>query len=121
MSAPDPLKNAKVARPKGDKVPASPEAALAAEAAAEEPSPEEKAPEESPPLTDAERAAAEALVPLPAEPVVLPTYVVRSDGRAWYRGQQIRFRKGDTFTAETWDENALAGFRESGVQIERLA
>jgi hypothetical protein len=78
-----------------------------------------------PALTEAERAEATELVareqPAPPPPRVLPRYRVVAGGRAWYRGQQIRFLTGDEFTAETWDPHAIEGFRACGVTIEQVA
>jgi len=79
------------------------------------------APEKAPELTEAERLEASRELPLPPPPPVPPTYLVRKGGRAWYRGQQIKFRDGEVFTSETWDELAVDGFRECGVTIERTA
>jgi hypothetical protein len=59
------------------------------------------------------------VAPLPP-PAKVTRYRVLAGGRAWYRGQQIRFNTGDEFTAETWDPHAIAGFRECGVTIEQL-
>ncbi len=75
------------------------------------------------PPTSQETAEAQSEVPKieVLVPVIPPTYVVRAGGRAWYRGQQIKFTTGETFTSETWDENAITGFRECGVTIEQIA
>ena len=76
---------------------------------------------QEPQLTDAERAEAASAVPqMIAEQRELPRYRVIAGGRAWYRGQQIRFTTGEEFTAETWDEIAITGFRECGVTIEPI-
>jgi len=76
-------------------------------------------------LTDKERDEAASEVPKPPEqplaPAVPPTYIVRKGGHAYYRGQQIKFTDGETFTSETWEEHAVEGFRECGVTIERVA
>lgn len=111
----DPIKGVKVPKKQqADKVATSSEPELVTDTPAVEPDPE--------PLTADERAAAEALPP----PVVLPPpaavrrFKVAAGGRAWYRGQQIRFQTGEEFTAETWDDLAIQGFRECGVTIEEL-
>jgi hypothetical protein len=110
----DPIKGVKVPkRQHAEKVDVEPNVPTVVEAAP--PPPEED------PLTDAERAEAAPEVPtVVVPPVALPTYKVVAGGRAWYRGQQIKFTAGETFTAETWDELAISGFRECGVTIERV-
>lgn len=118
----DPLKGAKVGKShKGEKVPVGPEAPHGEQDESE--TPKASPPEEEPALTAKERAEAAPELPpveLP-EPKIPPTYLVRKGGRAWYRGQQIKFADGEVFTSETWDERAIDGFRECGVTIELLA
>lgn len=120
MSDNDAVRAAKVSKPKAaEKVPATEAAAL--EAAAPAPELEESQPE----LTEKERGQAEAELAKSVEPApelrTPPTYLVKVGGRAWYRGQQIKFIAGETFTSETWEENAIAGFRECGVDIIQTA
>jgi hypothetical protein len=118
----DPLKGAKVGKThKGEKVPAGPETPHAEQDATEDVT--APAAEDESALTAKERAEAAPELPpveLP-ELKIPPTYLVRKGGRAWYRGQQIKFNDGEVFTSETWDELAIAGFRECGVTIELLA
>lgn len=126
----DPTRAAKVAKPKAaDKVSVATGEAPEPEAVPGDddfgpPAAADGAPGDAgkpPELTDAERLEASKELPLPPSPPVPPTYLVRKGGRAWYRGQQIKFRDGEVFTSETWDELAVEGFRECGVTIERTA
>ena len=119
----DLIKGAKISKPSGapkvsvggTEPPASEEAPAAETTSADDDF-------SGPGLTVAERNAALAELPMPPalEPRPMPTWLVKNDGRAWHKGQQIRLRKGDTFTLETWDESAVQGFIECGVQIERI-
>lgn len=113
----DPLKGAKVAKPNKSETVAvgeeAPEATLV----------EAEAPPAEPELTAKElKEAASELPKVELAPAAIPpTYFVRKGGRAYFRGQQIKFTEGETFTSETWEEHAIAGFRECGVTIEQIA
>jgi hypothetical protein len=116
----DTAKGAKIHKPKhADKVAVHPDLPET-EPAGETTGVGEQEPVEAP-LTDAEKAEAASEAPKvePLAPVIPPTYLVEAGGRAWYRGQQIKFTTGEVFTSETWDEHAIAGFRECGVTITR--
>lgn len=122
MAEQDPVRAAKVAKPKSaERVPATEGAALeAVQAEATTAAPEAVEPELTPEELEQATAQLDAEVITPPAPRTPPTYRVKVGGRAYYRGQQIRFREGETFTSETWDEGALVGFRECGVTIEQI-